>query len=504
MRKDPRFPRLGGSAKGRVTTTPGNAGSGGSDSRIPRAGRAVRAGQAGRAALLSAVLVTAAMTPVVAEAGSAQATTGGYAITEITALGQSAPGGGTFVNDFEPSAINSSGAVAFTADLSVAGQFIGEGVFIAKNGTITQVLRAGMAAPGGVTLGQGELGRLAMNDAGDLVTGFQLNTVGPNTPFGIDGGVFRYTASTRTLSAVAVPGQQMPDGGTLLGGGFNFGINNRGDIIYQGIDTGTAVSPGTPPNYQGASAGLFEQSKDGVSTRIVGPGDAAPGGGVFDDAWNGSNNNAGDIAFSAHVQSDPCINIGDPWACGDSLYLRNHATGAITSIAHQGDPAPGGGDYQTAFGGLVNSAGQVAFVANTPEANVYQWSKGVVTPVAITGESMPGGGHYVTGTGSAGPFGQNAQGDVSFTTALDSVTNGLNDTGAYVWSHGTMHLVARTGTVIPGVGTISYLGEFLNSSGGTNPPAYSMGGQINNRGQVFFTATMTNGTQALLVATPAG
>jgi hypothetical protein len=104
----------------------------------------------------------------------------------------------------------------------------------------------------------------------------------------------------------------------------------------------------------------------------------------------------------------------------------------------------------------------------------------------------------------AGPFGQNGQGDVSLTAALDSVTNGLNDTGAYVWAHGTAAPVARTGTVIPGVGTISYLGEFLNSDGGTNPPGYSMGGEINNRGHVFFTATMTNGTQALLLATPAG
>jgi hypothetical protein len=58
--------------------------------------------------------------------------------------------------------------------------------------------------------------------------------------------------------------------------------------------------------------------------------------------------------------------------------------------------------------------------------------------------------------------------------------------------------------VIPGVGTISYLGEFLQPDGGTVPPLYSMGGEINNRGEVFFTATMTNGTQALLVATPAG
>jgi hypothetical protein len=458
--------------------------------------------------MLGAVLLTASVIPVVAVAGSAEATPGGYTVTEITALGQPAPGGGTFVNDFEPSAINSSGAVAFTADLSVAGQFLGEGVFIAKNGTITQVLRADMALPGGITLGPGELSRLAMNDSGDLVTGFQLSTVGSTTPNGIDGGVFRYTASTGALSAVAVPGQPMPDGGTLLGGGYNFGINNRGDIIYQGIDTGTAISPGTPPNYEGASAGLFEQTKNGVSTRLVGPGDAAPGGGVFDDAWNGSNNNAGDIAFSGHVQSDPCINFGIPWACGDSLYLRNATTGAITSIAHQGDPAPGGGTYQTAFGGLVNSAGQVTFVANTPAStadyNVYQWSGGVVNPVAIAGQPMPGGGDYASATNNAGTFGQNAQGDVSFTAALDSVTNGLNDTGAYVSSHGTLHLVARTGTVIPGVGTIARLGEYLNSSGGTNPPSYSMGGEINNRGQVFFTATMTNGTQALLVATPAG
>jgi hypothetical protein len=286
----------------------------------------------------------------------------------------------------------------------------------------------------------------------------------------------------------------------------NYGINNRGDIIYQGFATGTAVSPSMPPNYNGASLALYEQNKDGVSTRIVGPGDAAPGGHVFDDAWNGSNNNAGDIAFSGHVEGDPCIFIGVPFACGDSLYLRNGATGAITSIAHQGDPAPGGGTFSTVFGGLVNGADQVAFVGstgadNTPPYNMYQWSKGVVTPVAVAGQPMPGGGNYASASGNAGTFGQNNHADVSFTAALDTVTNGLNDTGAYVWSHGVLHLVARTGTVIPGVGTIARLGEFLNNNGGTNPPAYSMGGVINNRGQVFFTATLTDGAQVLLVAT---
>ena len=225
------------------------------------------------------------------------------------------------------------------------------------------------------------------------------------------------------------------------------------------------------------------------------PGDAAPGGHVFDDAWNGSNNNAGDIAFSGHVQGDPCINIGVP------LRLRRQPVPAQRGHRghlldrHQGDQAPGRGTYSTVFGGLVNGADQVAFEGstgadNTPPYNVYQWSKDVTTLVAVAGEPMPGGGDYASASGNDGTFGQNDHGDISFTTALDTVTNGLNDTGAYVWSHGPLHLVARTGTVIPGVGTIARLGEFLNSNNGTNPPAYSMGEVINDRGQVFFTATL--------------
>jgi hypothetical protein len=443
--------------------------------------------------------------PVVAGAGGAAASPGGYTFAEVTALGQPAPGGGTFVNDFEPSAINSSGALGFTADVSTGG----EGVFIAKGGTITQVMRSFMPAPGGVMTDYGELGRLGLNDQGDLVTGFVLSPQTSTTVFGVNAGVFRFKAKTGTPSAVAVPGQTMPGGGTMAGTYVNYGINNRGDVIFQALATGSAIAPGTPPNYNGMSLALYEQSKNGTSTRIVAPGDAAPGGHVFDDAWNGSNNNAGDIAFSGHVQGDPCVYIFVPYACGDSLYLRNAATGAITSVAHQGDPAPGGGTYSTAFGGLVNGADQVAFEGSTgandtPPFNVYKWSKDVITPVAVSGEPMPGGGDYASASGNDGTFGQNDHGDISFTTALDTVTNGLNDTGAYVWSHGSLHLVARTGTVMPGVGTIARLGEFLNPNNGTNPPAYSMGGVINNRGQVFFTGTLTDGTSVLLVATPAG
>ena len=80
---------------------------------------------------LGTALTAAVAVPVVAGTGGAAISAGGYTFTEVTALGQPAPGGGTFVNDFEPSAINSSGALGFTADVSTGG----EGVFIAKGGT---------------------------------------------------------------------------------------------------------------------------------------------------------------------------------------------------------------------------------------------------------------------------------------------------------------------------------------------------------------------------------
>ena len=52
-------------------------------------------------------------------------------------------------------------------------------------------------------------------------------------------------------------------------------------------------------------------------------------------------NNGGDIGFGGHVAGEECVNIGSPLACGESVYLKDAATGKIQSIAHQGDPAPG-------------------------------------------------------------------------------------------------------------------------------------------------------------------
>jgi hypothetical protein len=451
---------------------------------------------------LLVLLLAAYVAPVEAGAVSARAGSPNYRFSVVSVLGAPAPGGGSFTTDFEPSAINASGEVAFTADVDTNGD---EGVFVARNGTISQVLRAGLAAPGGSTFGPFELGRLGLNDGGDVAASFTLNPFDPNVPFGLNGGVFRFSHSSHALSGVELPGTQAPGGGTFKGTYVNNGINNRADIVYPGLATGSAIgTPGTPPNYNGMSLALFRQGKHGASTRIVGPGDPAPGGHVFDDAWNGSINNGGDIAFSAHVVGDPCINIGVPFACGDSLYLRDGASGAIRSLAHQGDPAPGGSTFTVAFGGLVNSRDQVAFIGGlTSPANafgVFRDANGTLSAVARPSDPMPGGGAFLSASNNDATYGMNNRGDISFAAMLntDTTGDGFNDTGVYVASEGSLRLVARSGTVIPGVGTMQRLGQFTFPTS----PAGGTGGMMNDRGQVLFNATLNDGTGVLLVATP--
>ena len=90
---------------------------------------------------------------------------------------------------------------------------------------------------------------------------------------------------------------------------------------------------------------------------------------------------------------------------------------------------------------------------------------------------------------------------VAFGAVLDTDENGdgVADTGLYISSRGALRLVARTGTAIPGVGTIARLGFPLASVLSTSPLS---GAAINGRGQVFFQATLADESGVLLIATP--
>jgi len=426
----------------------------------------------------------------------------GYSFTTIAFLDNAAPGGGDFTFDFEPSALNNRGEALFTADVTTGG----EGVFIGLGGQLSQIVRTGDAAPGGGIFGPTEFGRLGVDEGGDVAVPFSLEPFDFGSP-APNGGLFRYSHNSQTVSRVAGPGTPVPGGEQLHSVYFNTAMNNRGDIVFSGIVTGGDIDPNSAPGFMGLGVGLFLADRQNTISNVVRPGDPAPGGHTFDMATNGSINNGGDIAFGGHVAGDECVDVGDPLFCGESVYLKNAVTGRIRSIAHQDDPAPGGGVFRLAFGPVVNNRGDIVFIGDLTPApgsadalGVFLFSKGTMLAVARPGDSMPGGGTFLRAGDQLTGYDLNQSGDVSFAATLSTDVNndGLADSGIYVFSNGSLRVVARTGTVIPGLGTIAYLGTALDIA----PSFFGPGAIINERGQVLFYATLTDGRGVLLLATP--
>src|SRR5512132_4082005 len=129
------------------------------------------------AAAVIAIAVSLALTPRDAPAAPTS-----YVFTPIAYLGDTPPGGGTFVNDFEPGGLNNRGDMAFGADVSTGG----EAVFLRRGGQIVELGRSFNAAPGGGTFDFGFLGPVTLNDAGDMVFNFLLEPFTP--PVGVNAG----------------------------------------------------------------------------------------------------------------------------------------------------------------------------------------------------------------------------------------------------------------------------------------------------------------------------
>jgi hypothetical protein len=159
----------------------------------------------------------------------------------------------------------------------------------------------------------------------------------------------------------------------------------------------------------------------------------------------------------------------------------------------------------------MNNRGDIAFngdLTPAPGANesigVFVYSGGKITAIARPGDPMPGGGKLLNASLVGGNVHINNRGDVVFSGVVDTDVDGdgFADTGLFQWSQGHLRVIARTGTVIPGVGTV----DELASPQLVFPPApipTTTSGAINNDvGQVLFHATLTDGRGVLLLATP--
>ena len=416
-----------------------------------------------------------------------------YEFHVVAYLGDAAPGGGVFNNDFEPTALNNRGQLAFTAEPDPTN---GEAIFIADNNGLTQIARYGQAAPGGGTFGQTEFGEIGINDSGDLAFGFAVGDVG---------NIFRWSHAHQALSAVIVPDlTPAPDGsGVLVGSYGNTSINNQGAIAF----IGNVTNP--PPatfKFVPYRSGVFVADRLGGISTVAQPGDAAPGGGTFISAGamyatafgflfftiapGPSINDGGDVAFGGQVVTGTNL-FNDTFG----VYVRRFATGSMEQVPLPLGVAPG-----VASSISINNHGDVAFGVNSGDPGNYAFGSGLgvvclnrggstVAIIALK-DAAPGGGHFNT---LGYEVRLNNRGDLAFTGQTDT-----HDEAVYVYQGATGELqrMGGIGTAIPGAGVIVDLNQSGRLAGYT---------AFNDHGQIALVANVTDGTtirRALLLATP--
>ena len=208
------------------------------------------------------------------------------------------------------------------------------------------------------------------------------------------------------------------------------------------------------------------------------------------------------MIFGGHVSGEPCGFDIDSMGCFESLYLYRASTGQISSIVHQGDAAPRGGSLLIAFNGRLNDGGDASFIGSFDDFSngvFLRTRKGTLVAVARPGDSLPGG-VMKNASFTQGAHAIDNAGNVAFAAQLDADVNGdgIEDTGVYVWAGGTITTVVKTGTVIPGLGTVVH----VNRDFEIGTPYPWPGVHMNERGQVLTQVKLDTGVTYVVVATP--
>jgi hypothetical protein len=158
-----------------------------------------------------------------------------------------------------------------------------------------------------------------------------------------------------------------PGGGTLGNNISSISLNNQGQIAF-------FAQPSAP-----SQNGMFMYS-NGTLTALALNGSAAPGGGNFvlpfsDYRFGPVTSDDGNIAFAAYLDSSS--------TSGVFLYANN----TLTRIVGPGDSAPGGGSFLSADSPSINASGQVVFIGQaTTGTGAFLYNNGKITKVAGSGD----------------------------------------------------------------------------------------------------------------------
>ena len=269
---------------------------------------------------ISRLLGVALMLKVVSgTAGNAVADRKDFVLTPLAFLEDPAPGGGTFSAVFESNVINNRGDVLFgssfpqEAGAPAGDPFFPAAVFLRRKGVTSEIARSGDDGPGGRRLREARGSRPpSPSTRGAMWPSPFCSNRFPTPPFppACPPVSIVSSSSAHTLSPVVIPGTPAPGGGSFAGASFGTSLNDRGDLVFAGI---LPTNQGLPfPEQQGLGQGLFRARRNGAIASVVSPGDAAPGGGVFDLAAVGFINNRGDVAFQGHVAGEECLAPDSP------------------------------------------------------------------------------------------------------------------------------------------------------------------------------------------------
>lgn len=370
-----------------------------------------------------------------------------------------------------------------------------------------------------------------------------LNNKGQFTVNFILDGEKMYAWDGTALRKLSDVGVALPDGSSFVTGNVwsPHALNDNGVVAWIGdVENGS-----------GAHYVVTYDIASGKYNIVAKPGDPADGGGEYGDGGGGPGgrmvtdiNNLGQVVF----------NIAVPDADGEphgGTFMYDPATQKTIAIARPGTIVDGKAITDTYYPNIADN-GQVSFSANVDGADefgIYVWDKGTITAVAAPGtqvgdvtisaarwarmagngdivfvgdtgdpqagnaevaegtgvflytaadkklttvlkpgDALPGGGTFLGVESNRRPVGVNSKGQVLIVGIRDDELG-----GAYLWQAGKLDSLVLTGDNVPGVGTVTALGNDVNGWDGYHSA-------INDNGDVLVPAQI-DGVGAYLLAT---
>jgi hypothetical protein len=311
------------------------------------------------------------------------------------------------------------------------------------------ILSDGDAAPWGGVIRLQTTSTVFIDAGGNIV--FRALVVGG--PQGLSAAIVR-RAPGGQLQKLFATGEVEPTTGRYFNSLSMSGLlprpfNDAGQVVFAGGLVGIQASP----------AGLFVTRAGAGPVKVAIVGEAAPGGGTFSTFPTVSAvsiNQAGHVLFLAGTSDGTVERRG--------IYFWTPGSG-VSKVARAGDVLPAGMAFTDFSFPALNNLGEVAFLATlqAPRGGVFAGpASGPLTLLALDGQPAPAGGTYAISVARP-DITMNDAGDVVFRVEL---SGGGSNSGYFVrrGRTGAVHALMLQGQPAPGTtGVFPWIATTLNN-----------------------------------------